>query len=48
MSNKSNITGLYFDDKVSMRSSFGEQYYKDMINDGYIVTKKDHNKITCD
>lgn len=35
------------DVKVSMRSSFGEQY-KDMINDGYIVIKKGHNKITCD
>ncbi len=33
------------DVKVSMRSSFGSQY-KDMINDGYIVIKKGHNKIT--
>lgn len=32
------------DVKISMRSSFGDQY-KDMINDGYIVIKKGHNKI---
>ena len=35
------------DVKISMRSSIGEQY-KDMINDGYIVIKKGHNKITAD
>lgn len=35
------------DVKISMRSSLGEQY-KDMINDGYIVIKKGHNKITAD
>lgn len=35
------------DVKISMRSSLGDQY-KDMINDGYIVIKKGHNKITAD
>lgn len=35
------------DVKISMRSSFGDQY-KDMLNDGYIVIKKGHNKITPD